>query len=142
PNGILLRFTTSALNSKRFELFDFGIYNSGNITMVNETKTSIPWYGNYHRPEYEPTFAPQDSLHKHDLGFKAIENYVRQKNNMGLGLSIKLNDTTTMDYKFDFRIKNVKIWKITTSVNGATEKTKKDTALFKSISEENGWIWK
>jgi len=42
-----------------------------------------------------------------------------------------------MDYRFDFRFKTVKIWKATTDYN---EKT--DTRLFKSYSEENGWIEK
>jgi hypothetical protein len=54
---------------------------------------------------------------------------------MGLGISIKLNDTIT-DYKFDFRFKDVKIWKISSNVD------KTDTTLFRSISEENGWVWK
>jgi hypothetical protein len=134
PNGIFQRFTTSALNSELFTSVNFTEFNSGNISTVRVVSSKITGFGRYWPGYTEPSFATGDTLQKNDLALEEIKNYMVNKNKMGLGISVKMNDTIS-DYKFDFRFRSVKIWKV--FIGGE----KPDTTLFKKSSEDNGWLW-
>ena len=129
PNAIFYRFTTSALNSELFTAVDFNEFRFANAEVINITTKKFPSFGNYW-PEYKEKYAPNDSLKKYDLGLKEIEGYILNNNKMGLGISIKLNDTI-LDYRFDFKFKSVEIWKMSMY----------DTTIC-NASEEGEWKWK
>ena len=137
-NGALVRFTSSALNlsqstylnvnssnrsnnSDRYSSYNgdtYGSHASNEVTDMRFAMQKAYLYSNYW-PSYQDLGETSKSLDE-------ISDYILNNNSMGLGLSIKVNDSI-MDYKFDFRFKKVSVYK--------------DMNLIKSASESTGWKW-
>jgi hypothetical protein len=132
PQSSFGRFTTSALNVQAirecesyFYFYEFSGYSS----------TTLNTFFNYGRywPDYTgPVFAPEDSFHKNNIALPAISSYVRKNNNMGIGFCIRIKDTS-YDYKFDFKIDKMEIYKVRDTV--APE------LVFYSV-DTSDWAWK
>jgi len=80
-----------------------------------------------------------DTTYKHtpiriDTGVYKISNFIKKNNHMGLGLGIKVNEST-IDYKFDFKVSKVTILKIVSTGNH------KDTVIYKTAADTL-WQWK
>ena len=111
PHSSFGRFTTSALNVQAITectgYYHFYKYSGYSFTTLN----TFFRYGRYW-PDYEgPVYEPADSLHKKDIALPKISSYVRKNNNMGIGFCIRVRDTT-VDYKFDFRIDRIAIYRV------------------------------
>jgi hypothetical protein len=112
PHSSFGRFTTSALNVQKFTKIDG--YHYLFSKSIGFTSTYYNTFFNYGRywPEYKgPVFEPADSLHENDVALPRISSYVRKNNNMSVGFHIRLKDTT-VDYKFDFKIDKIAIYKV------------------------------
>jgi hypothetical protein len=158
PNGKFARFTTSALNAPEYKKWSAAEINVqfAEVSFLYAGKYRFYNYGRYW-PEYKPkdsvyrgnprteirkrlyekdaydTITVYDSIHI-DKGLERIKNYVLNHNKMGLGLSIKIRDTI-LDYRFDFRFKEVCVFKKPVS-------KKEEPKVMKCSSEDNGWEWK
>jgi hypothetical protein len=111
PHGSFGRYTTSALNVQAIRECNsyYSFYKSYGYSF--STFNTFYKYGSYW-PDYNgPAFEPTDSLHKKDIALPGISSYVRKNNNMGVGFHIRLKDTV-VDYKFDFKIDKIAIYKV------------------------------
>ena len=68
---------------------------------------------------------------KNDISLPRISSYVLKNNNMGVGFHIRLKDTT-VDYKFDFKIDKIAIYK---SHDTATH------VLLFTTNDSSDWKW-
>lgn len=111
-HGTLLRFTTSATNYKKFTAYTTQTVNNlyYNFSISNMSSNSFYTIGNYW-PETIENLNSQP----HD-----ISNYVINNNNLGLGLTIRVNDETC-EYKFDFKIKELRIYSFYSDINNNKE---------------------
>jgi hypothetical protein len=111
PLGSFGRFTTSALNVQAIKESDsyYFFYQSSGFS--HTIYNSFYDFGRYW-PDYNgPAFEPADSLHENDIALPNISSYVRNNNNLGVGFCIRVNDTT-INYKFDFKIDKIAIYKV------------------------------
>jgi hypothetical protein len=132
PHNSFGRFTTSALNVQKFTKSESYYYRfSKSIAYSSTIFNTFYNYGRYW-PDYNgPAFEPTDSLHKKDIALPGISSYLRKNNNMGVGFHIRLKDTV-IDYKFDFKIDKISIYKVRDTV--ASE------LAFYSI-DTSDWAW-
>ncbi len=144
PGANFNRFTTSALNVDKFQNIDKSII-SANMTMgnYNISMTSADWkysefftYGRY--------WSDIGNILQSELPQKLedVKDYILNNNNMGIGMAIQINHEI-VDYRFDFKFKNVSVYRI----KKYTIK-KYDRAVWKeklihevSMDETNGWQW-
>ena len=132
PHSSFGRFTTSALNVQKFTKSESYYYRfSKSIVYSSTTFYNFYNYGRYWPDYIGPTFEPADSLHKKDIALPGIIGYVRRNNNMGVGFHIRLKDTV-VDYKFDFKIDKISIYKVRDTV--ASE------LAFYSV-DTSDWAW-
>jgi len=117
PHSSFGRFTTSALNVHKFTMLN-STYSSYYYKFINASigysSTTVNTFYKYGRywPDYNgPEFEPADSLHKKDIALPNISSYIRKNNNMGIGFCIQIKDAT-LNYKFDFKIDKVAIYKV------------------------------
>jgi hypothetical protein len=131
PHGSFGRFTTSALNVKAITECNSNFYFYNSIGFSTTMLNTFYKYGRYW-PDYKgPVFEPADSLHIRDISLPNISNYIRNNNNMGVGFCIRTKDTT-LDYKFDFKIDKVAIFKV--------HDTATSELAFYSVDTSN-WTW-
>lgn len=122
PKASFGRFTTSALNVQQFTSLktkQTSYYYKFINTSVSYSYATLYTIFNYGRywPNYTgPVFEPADSLHKNDLSLPIISSYVRKNNNMGIGFCMRLKDTI-VNYKFDFKIDKISIYKARDTAN-------------------------
>jgi hypothetical protein len=129
PHGSFGRFTTSALNVQ--EITEYKSYYYKYIGYISTTGNTFYNYGRYW-PNYNgPAFERADSLHKNDTALPNISSYVRKNNNMGVGFHIRLKDTV-VDYKFDFKIDKISIYKV--------RDTATSVLAFYSV-DTSDWTW-
>jgi hypothetical protein len=111
PHTSFGRFTTSALNVEAIKVSNSYYYFYNSFGYSSTTFNTFYDYGRYW-PEYKgPVFEPADSLKKNDISLPQISSYVSKNNNMGVGFHIRLKDTV-VDYKFDFKIDKIAIYKV------------------------------
>jgi hypothetical protein len=149
PQGSFSRFTTSAKNITVFKNVSINVkeidhyfFNFQLIVRLKDISSIVSEkkffeIGRYW-PEYEgPGNKTMIYLQPpKDSNLIKITEYIKYNDNMGLGLGIKLNDTI-LDYRFDFHINKVTIFKIIPMVDG------KDSAvIIKTASELDDWKWK
>jgi hypothetical protein len=132
PHSSFGRFTTSALNVQEFTKSETYYYRfTKSIVYSSTTFNTFLNYGRYW-PDYNgPIFEPADSLHKKNIALPWISSYVRKNNNMAVGFHIRLKDTV-VDYKFDFKIDKISIYKVRDTV--ASE------LAFYSV-DTSDWTW-
>jgi len=132
PQSSFGRFTTSALNVQEFKKSESSYYRfSKSIVYSSTIYFSFFNYGRYW-PDYKgPAFEPADSLKKNDISLPRISSYVLKNNNMGVGFHIRLKDTT-VDYKFDFKIDKIAIYK---AHDTATHE------MIYSTNDSSDWNW-
>ena len=131
PHGSLGRFTTSALNVREIKECNSYYFYCKSFGYSSTSFNSFFNYGRYW-PDYNgPAFEPTDSLHKKDIALPGISSYVRKNNNMGVGFHIRIKDTV-VDYKFDFKIDKISIYKVRDTV--ASE------LAFSSV-DTSDWTW-
>ena len=131
PLSSFVRFTTSALNVREVTNSEFYYRDPGSAGYFSGKYNSFYNIGRYW-PDYKgPAFAPGDSLHTKDTALSKISNYVRNNNNMGVGFCIRLKDTI-VDYKFDFKIDKVEIYKVRDTTTYVLSCYTVDTS---------GWAW-
>lgn len=115
PNASLGRFTTSALNVRAITEINSFYYFYKSFGFSSSTLNTFYDYGRYWPAYRGPVFAPADSLHKNDLALPSISSYIRNNNNMGVGFCLRVKDTV-VEYKFDFKIDNIAIYKVRDTV--------------------------
>lgn len=130
PHGSFGRFTTSALNVQATTEAHSYYYFHKSFGYSSTTFNTFYDYGRYW-PDYNgPAFEPADSLHKKDIALPKISSYVRKNNNMGVGFHIRLKDTV-VDYKFDFKIDKIAIYKVRDTVTSELVLSSVDTTDWK-----------
>jgi len=148
-NGKYGRFTTSSRNLNVFKSaysnsagFNLYLYDNKGYPTLFETnaRERIDFETFYKTSQYWPDFVrpdvPDSMLESSEnTELENMRNYLINNNNMGLGLGIKLNDSI-YDYKFDFKIHKVTVFK-TQKENGGKEITKE----YSSASDSNSWVW-
>jgi len=131
PHGSFGRFTTSALNVQAIQESNTTYYFFKSIGFSSTRFNTFYEYGRYW-PDYEgPVYESADSLHKKDIALPRISGYVRKNNNMGIGFCIRVRDTT-VDYKFDFKIDRIAIYRV--------RDTTTSELAFYSVDTTN-WAW-
>jgi hypothetical protein len=137
PHGSFGRFTTSALNVRKITSLDskYISYSYKFIsTSIGYSSTILNTFYKYGRywPDYiGPAFEPADTLHEKDIALPKISSYVRKNNNMGVGFCMRIKDTT-IDYKFDFKIDKIAIYKV--------RDTATSVLAFYSV-DTSDWTW-
>jgi hypothetical protein len=123
PGADFGRFTTSALRVAKFIKVDSRYFTIGNMTFHHTNMNTFYNYGRYWPEKYSGTQIET---------YKRIKDYVLNNNKMGVGFSIKTKDTV-LNYKFDFRIHKVSVFK-----TDRKENRPRKTSLF-SMSDTNNW---
>ena len=119
--GFIKSFTTSSKYDKQFTsikveqycstIFNAKVTNTSTInanSSITSTSTIVQKDFN-ERAEYWPEYEiVKDTVPAIELkkSLNRIKDYIINDDNLGLGISIKLNDTI-LDYKFNFRFKSV-----------------------------------
>jgi hypothetical protein len=131
PQTSFGRFTTSALNVEviRESNTEYYVYKKWGYSTT--TYNTFYQYGHYWPVYRGPEYKASDTLHTNDTVLPYISKYLKINNRMGVGFCIRIRDTT-YDYKFDFKIDKIAIYKV--------QDTTTSELAFYSV-DTSDWTW-